>query len=241
MSKIQRNILISGASKGIGKAIAEKALEDGHNISMGLRDLRKFKESKGSPLLYENERVLINSYEAKDKKSAQLWVAKTKERFGKIDTLIHCAGIFKKTPLNFENQEEKDIEDLWKVNVMGPWILTRECWQNLIANKNSRIIVLVSMSGKRSKGKLASYTTSKFALMGLCQTIRNEGWDKGLRVTTINPGWVNTSMASDVVSIKKEEMTQPEDIGLIVSNILKLPNSCIPFEININCNLEKSI
>ena len=123
---------------------------------------------------------------------------------------------------------------------MGPWILTKACWDNLSMNGAGRVIFLSSMSGKRSKGKLAGYTASKFALMGLCQTIRNEGWDRGLRVSTINPGWVNTQMASEVVSIKKEEMTQPEDIGSIVSKILELPNSCIPFEININCNLERS-
>ena len=79
---------------------------------------------------------------------------------------------------------------------------------------------------------------SKFALMGLSQTMRNEGWDKGIRVTTICPGWVNTDMASNVKSISKEEMTQPEDIASIVSTILKLPNTCVPFEVAVNCNHE---
>ena len=94
------------------------------------------------------------------------------------------------------------------------------------------------MSGKRSKGNLAGYTISKFGLMGLCQTIRNEGWNEGLRVTAFCPGWVNTDMAKEVNLIPKEEMTQPEDIALISSTLLKLPNSSIPFEIPINCNLE---
>ena len=122
--------------------------------------------------------------------------------------------------------------------MLGPWLLTREVWEELKLNKNSRIITLVSMSGKRSKGNLAGYTASKFALMGLCQTIRNEGWNSGIRVTTISPSWVNTEMAKEVNNIEKSQMTQPEDIALIVSNILKLPNSCIPFDISVNCNLE---
>ena len=239
MSKNQRNILISGASRGIGRSIAEQALKDGHKVSIGLRDLKSIEESKSSTSNIKDDSLMFRQYEAKNKNSEHLWVEKTKDKFGKIDTLIHCAGILKKTPFNYKNHEEEDIEELWKVNLMGPWILTRACWKYLIKNKDSRIIVLISMSGKRSKGKLASYTTTKFALMGLSQTIRNEGWDYGLRVTTINPGWVNTQMASDVKSIRKEEMTQPKDIGLIVSRILELPNNCIPFEININCNLEK--
>ena len=122
---------------------------------------------------------------------------------------------------------------------MGPWLLTRAAWGDLVKSKKGRIIVLISMSGKRSKSNLAGYTASKFALMGLCQTIRNEGWDYGIRISCICPGWVNTDMAENVKGINKKEMTQPEDLALIVSNLLKLPNSCIPFEVALNCNLEK--
>ena len=107
-------------------------------------------------------------------------------------------------------------------------------------NKSGRIIVLVSMSGKRAKGNLASYSMSKFALMSLCQTRRNEGWDKGIRVTAICPGWVNTDMAKDVNKLPKNEMSQPNDIAEICCNLLKLPNSSVPFEISLNCNLEAS-
>ena len=152
-------------------------------------------------LIKKNSNILIERYDSKDKISANLWTEKTKQKFGKIDTLIHCAGIFKRTPLNYDEKEENDIDELWKVNVLGPWILTRACWKYLTENNNSRVIVLVSMSGKRSKGKLAGYTASKFALMGLSQTIRNEGWGKGIRITAICPGWVNTDMAKRIKSI----------------------------------------
>ena len=90
----------------------------------------------------------------------------------------------KPMPSYFASNEEKDIQELWEVNVLGPWFLTRAAWKYLCRSSNPRIIVLVSMSGKRSKGKLAGYATTKFALMGLCQTIRNEGWDKGIRITS---------------------------------------------------------
>ena len=152
--------------------------------------------------------------------------------------MIHCAGIFKNTKLNFNPGEEKDIEELWKINVLGPWILTKSAWKYLSKSSNGRIIVLVSMSGKRSKSNLAGYTASKFALMGLCQTIRNEGWDKGIRVSAICPSWVNTDMSKNIKDKSCNEMTQPSDIALLVSRILELPNSCIPFEVPINCNLE---
>ncbi len=229
-----RTILISGASRGIGRKIAERAVSDGHNVSLGVRNLETLKGLE----VEENKNILMHKYDAKKLNLVEDWVKATNSYFGKIDTIIHSAGIFRKTNLNFKSGEEKDIEELWKVNVLGPWFLTRAAWKYLTKNTNSRIIVLVSMSGKRSKSSLAGYSASKFALMGLSQTIRNEGWNKGIRVTTICPSWVNTKMASGISSISKDEMTQPEDIASIVSKLLELPNSCIPFEIPINCNLE---
>jgi len=233
-----RTILISGASRGIGRSIAEKAILDGHKVSLGLRNPSAINGTILDPSISGRSKLLINKYDAKNPKDAIKWVEKTSQYFPEINTLIHCAGIFKKTSLNFDSNEEVDIEQLWKVNVLGPWLLTRAAWKHLCKSNNSRIIVLVSMSGKRSKGKLAGYATSKFALMGLCQTIRNEGWDKGIRITTICPSWVNTEMASNIKNINKEDMTQPKDIAFIVSNLLKLPDSCVPYDIPINCNLE---
>ena len=207
-----RNILISGASRGIGRCIAEKAIYDGHNISLGLRDIKSVKGSILDPKLNKNSKIIISKYDANNNKSAENWVANSVKQFGSIDTVIHCAGIFKRTKLNYSNGEEKDIENLWKTNLLGPWILTRAAWSYLSNVQNSRIIVLVSMSGKRSKGDLAAYTVSKFALMGLCHTIRNEGWDKGIRITAICPSWVNTDMSASVNTLSKENMTQPKDI-----------------------------
>jgi NAD(P)-dependent dehydrogenase (short-subunit alcohol dehydrogenase family) len=122
---------------------------------------------------------------------------------------------------------------------MGPWWLTRAAWPQLAAHGEGRLQVLVSMSGKRSKGRLAAYTASKFALLGLCQTMRNEGWEAGIRVTAICPGWVNTDMAAAVQAIPAEAMTQPQDIADLSADLLRLPNSAVPFELAINCTLER--
>ncbi len=233
-----RKILISGASRGIGKAIALKLLKEGHSISLGVRKKEKLINTPLDPKLNNPERLFIHTYDATDKYSSKMWVENTVKAFKNIDTLIHCAAVFKRTNLIFDDNEILDIENLWKVNVMGPWILTKDSWKYLSMNNSARIIVLVSMSGKRSKGNLAGYSMSKFALMSLCQTMRNEGWEKGIRVTAICPGWVNTDMARDINYFPKLDMTQPKDIANICSNLLQLPNSSVPFEIAINCQLE---
>ena len=234
-----RTIIITGANRGIGKSIALKLLEDGHRLSLGIRSTELIKGTKLDPSIHGKNKIMINYYDALNEKSIDLWLNKTRENFGNINTIIHCAGIFKKTKLIFSNNETKDIEELWKVNLLGPWLLTKSVWEDLVKDGDGRIQVLVSMSGKRSKGGLAGYTVSKFGLMGLCQTIRNEGWDKGIRITALCPGWVNTDMSKEVKYIQREEMTQPEDIALISSTLLKLPKRSVPFEIPINCILEK--
>ena len=236
-----RKILISGASRGIGKAIALKLLKEGHSLSLGVRERDDLLNTPLDPKINNKERFIVHKYDATDKKSSEKWVTNTVNHFKEIDTIIHCAGIFKRTNLIFNDDEIKDIEDLWKVNVMGPWILTKDAWKYLSKSNSGRIIVLVSMSGKRSKGSLASYSMSKFALMSLCQTMRNEGWNKGIRVTAICPGWVNTDMAKEINHFPKEEMSQTNDIANICSNLLDLPNSSVPFEIALNCQLETTI
>ena len=243
-----RTLLISGASRGIGRAVAERALADGHRLSLGLRDLEALKRTALDPDLAGSERVLLCPYAAEDPAAAQAWVEATNEHFGGFDSVIHSAGIFSRVPLLFEESEQPEIAHTINVNLMGPWWLTRAAWPQLASHGEGRIQVLVSMSGKRSKGRLAAYSASKFALLGLCQTMRNEGWAAGIRVTAICPGWVNTDMAAAVrrgpsqswptQSMEAEAMTQPEDIASISAELLRLPNRAVPFEIAVNSSLE---
>ena len=233
-----RKILLSGGTRGIGKAIAIKLLNEGHSVSLGVRKKESLINTLLDPKSNNLERFFVHTYDATDKNSSKEWVQNTVKKFKNIDTIIHCAGILKKTNLIFKDNEMQDIEDVWKVNVMGPWILTKDAWKYLSMNNSARIIVLVSMSGKRSKGRLASYSMSKFALMSLCQTMRNEGWNRGIRVTAICPGWVNTDMAKEINHFPKEDMTQTNDIANICSSLLELPNTSVPFEIALNCQLE---
>ncbi|MCT0220001.1 SDR family NAD(P)-dependent oxidoreductase [Synechococcus sp. CS-1329] len=230
-----RTLLISGASRGIGRAIATRLLADGHRLSLGVRSPQQL---EGTPLA-ASPQLLLHPYEASAPASAEAWVAASVERFGAIDGLIHCAGVFSRTGLLFGAEEAEEPERLWAVNLMGPWWLTRAAWPWLARSGDGRILTLVSMSGKRVKGGLAAYATSKFALMALCDCMRQEGWDAGIRVTAICPSWVNTEMAAAVKAIPRQEMTQPEDLAAQVSLLLALPASAVPFELAISCQLER--
>lgn len=230
---MQRTVLLTGASRGIGRSIAKRLLKDGHRLSLGLRDPEVL---RGTEL--DVEGVAHYAYDARDPASAETWVESTLSQWREIDTLIHCAGILHRTPLLFADGEEQELDDLWAVNVKGPWWLTRATWPSLVTSGHGRIQVLVSMSGKRVKGRMAGYPVSKFALMGLCQSMRNEGWDKGIRVTAICPSWVNTDMACAVTAVTAAEMTQPDDLASLSSTLLALPEASVPFELAMNCSLE---
>ncbi len=233
-----RTILISGASSGIGLNIAHKELKAGNRISIGLRDLESVKGSVIDPNNWTNKKILLNKYDALDKFSAKEWVENTVSKFGGFDTLINCSGVLSKVPFLYKDGDEEEILNTFNINFLAIWHLCRLSWKYLSQSNNGRIIVLVSMSGKRSKGDLAAYSSSKFALMSLCQTMKNKGWEENIRVSAICPSWVNTKMAKGISSLEKSKMTQPEDIAEICSTILKLPMQSVPFEIALNCNYE---
>ncbi len=233
-----RTILISGASRGIGLNIAHKELKEGNRISVGIRDLESLKGSVIDPNKWPKGRIIINDYDALNKITAKNWIKNTKDKFGGFDSVINCSGVLSKVPFLYKDGDEDDILNTLNINFLAIWSLCRISWDYLCTSGRGRIIVLVSMSGKRSKGDLAAYSSSKFALMGLCQTMKNKGWDKNIRVTAICPSWVNTEMAQNISSLDKSRMTQPEDIAEICSTILKLPTQSVPFEIALNCNYE---
>ena len=225
-------ILISGASRGIGRKIAERLIEEDYSLSLGVRNLPSLDQT----IFSNNDKVLIYPYEATDKQSHHKWIEATIAKFGRLDGVINCAGILKR--VQFEDNNEDELDHLWEINVKAPWRLTREAFPYLKKSGEGRVINLVSMSGKRVKGVLAGYSVSKFAFLALSQSMRNVGWDDGIRVTAICPSFVNTDMAQNV-NLAPEKMTQPEDIAEIVAMVLRLPNTAHINEILINFNLEK--
>jgi NADP-dependent 3-hydroxy acid dehydrogenase YdfG len=201
-------------------------------LSLGVRN----PESLNGTIFSNNDKVLIHPYEATDKQSHIIWIKATIAKFGQLDGLINCAGILSR--LKFEDDNEEELDHLLEINLKAPWRLTREAFPYLKQSGEGRVINLVSMSGKRVKGILAGYSASKFAFLALSQSMRNVGWDDGIRVTAICPSFVNTNMAQGV-NLAPEKMTQPEDIAQVVAMVLRLPNTAHINEILINFSLEK--
>ena len=129
--------------------------------------------------------------------------------------------------------------DDWEVNAKAPLRLTRLVFPYLRKSGSGRIIDIISMSGKRVKGNWVGYSMSKYAALAASHTARLQGWEDGIRVTNICPGFVQSEMTiTNAPSFPQEKMSRPEDVAKVVSTLLLLPNeSAIP-EVMMNCVFE---
>ena len=116
----QRVAMVSGASRGIGEAIAKKLLDDGYRLSLGVRDVaatrKKFDDA-------DDDNLLVERFDALEAATAESWVDKTVEHFGALHALVNNAGIWRQ--VNFDSDDEQALDELWDVNVKGPFRLTR--------------------------------------------------------------------------------------------------------------------
>ena len=234
-SSEKKVIMISGANRGIGRAIAERLLGDGYLLSLGVRNLAKLPNTLKSQV---ETQILYHSYDARDRESAKKWVDLTAEKFGGIDVLVNNAGILHTNGL--EDDAEELLDDMWEVNAKAPLRLTRLAFPYLRESGSGRVIDIISMSGKRIKGDWVGYSMSKYAAMAASQTARLKGWDDGIRVTSICTGFVQSDMTvGNVPSFPQKNMSRPEDVAQVVSTLLLLSNESAVPEVTMNCVFER--
>ena len=223
-------VMVSGANRGIGSAIACRLANDGHRLSLGARRLDALSENAPD---IDSDRLLLNYHEATDLDSARRWVDATVERFGGIDVLVNNAGIVDRTGL--EAMDEEVLDQMWAVNVKGPLRLTRAALPHLRQTGNGRVINIASLSAKRVKADiLPGYSMTKYAALALSHATRQVGWQDGIRVTAVCPGPV----ATDMMRPDDETLTQPEDLADLVATLIGLPNTASVSELVVNCQLE---
>lgn len=229
-----RCIMISGANRGIGFALANELLVRGYSVSLGARDAGALKVKFASA---DPQRVSFHAYEAQDKGLSKAWVDETVARWGRIDGLINVAGILRF--VRIEEDDEETLDLMWEINVKAPLRMIRLALPYLKASGSGRVINVSSLSGKRVRNGNVGYGMSKFAVMAVTQTIRRLGWEHGIRATSVCPGWVNTELAASAApSVKPEDMTQPEDLAKVIATLIELPNNASMAELLINSNLE---
>jgi NADP-dependent 3-hydroxy acid dehydrogenase YdfG len=229
-----RVIMISGANRGIGLALARCLHGKGYSVSLGARDPAALDRAAAG---LRGERLLTHGLDVRDQALAGRWVAATVERFGRIDGLINNAGISR--PATIMDDDESELDEMWFVNVKGPLRLTRLAMPYLKAAGAGRIVNLASLSGKRVKNDQVGYAMSKFAVVALTHATRRLGWDHGVRATVVCPSFVATDMTAKYTDkVPAADMTQPADLAELVAAVIALPNNAAVAELLVNCRLE---
>jgi NAD(P)-dependent dehydrogenase (short-subunit alcohol dehydrogenase family) len=226
LEAMDRVVMVSGAARGIGRALVERLLDSGFRVAAGVRDARGLKGS---------DRLLVQRYDAESLESAEAFVAATVERFGVLHGLVNAAGI--NPVFTVADADETALDQMWAVNVKGPLRLSRLALLHLRACGTGRIVNVASLSGKRLKNANAGYAMSKFAVVALTQALRREGWEDGVRATSLCPGYVETDMTTSA-PFPREQMSKPGDIAVLAEMLLLLPNTAVVAELLVNCQFE---
>jgi short-subunit dehydrogenase len=213
-------IMISGASRGIGKAIALKLHEHGFIISLGIRNLDTI---DADILRLKKDNVLLASYNADDPNTENEWIQQTRQTFHRIDGLINNAGIYHS--VDIEEDNEKRLDEMLEINTKAPIRLTRLVLPYLRQAGEGRIINIVSDGAKRVEDSQVGYSISKFGFLAASHAMLHAAKKEGVRVTALCPGWVNTDMAKNSAPLSPERMIQPETIADVVLMLLNLPNT----------------
>lgn len=221
-----RVVLISGASRGMGRAVVDRLVASGFKVSGGMRDPSKLENSNS---------VLSCRFDAEEKGSAEAWIAETIARFGRIDAVVNAAGINPKVRVTDDGEDE--LDQMWRVNVKGPLRVVRAAFPHLAASGKGRVINIGSLSSKRVASNVG-YAMSKFAVLALTHGIRREGRDAGIRATVLCPGYVATDMTVGETEIARHDMSQPEDIAVLVETLINLPNNAAISEMLVHCQYE---
>jgi len=228
-----RVIMVSGANRGIGAAIARRLHDDGYSLSLGVRD-----PDATAALVagMDESRLLVCPFDARERAAAGHWVEATMGRFGRLDGLVSNAGIARS--FDFDDGDEADLDEMFEVNAKAPLRLILAARPHLKASGTGRIVVVTSLAGVRYKWGSVGYSMSKHAAQALTHAARVRLWDDGIRVTAVCPGPVETDMTRGRMSVADADMTRPESVADLVATALALPNTASVAVMGINAVAE---
>lgn len=231
-----RVIMVSGASRGIGRAIVERLHARGYSVSAGARDAKALERTLAH---LAGPRLVVGGYDAGLPATHAAWLDATLTRFGRLDGLVNNAGT--SNDFTIEHGEESDLDALFAVNVKGPLFLTRICLPHLRASGTGRIVNVSSLSGKRVRNDNIAYAMTKHALMALTHGTRRIGWDDGVRASALCPGFVATDLTASVTKVSRSAMIDPNDLAVLAETLIALPNTASIAELLVNCRLEDTV
>lgn len=218
-----KNVVVTGGGTGIGEACALALAKAGANVIVGGRRLGPLE----NVVAQSEGKISCHVIDVADRESVSTFFNWSTEKLGKIDILVHCAGINCRER-SMEVVSPEDWDRLMTVNATGAFNCMQAVLPQMRERQDGLIINICSVSGIRAAllGGVA-YNASKFAMAALGTTVAQEEKDRGVRISTIYPGEVETPILDErPVPVSKEHrarILQPEDVAAAVLMISELP------------------
>lgn len=211
MSLKNKVALISGASRGIGRAIALELAKEGIHIAFSYLKSKPEAEGLEKELLKTGIKAKATQVDIKDFDAVTRWVEETKESFGRLDILINNAGIIKDKALAL--MELNDWQEVIDTNLNGAFNLTRAAVVTLLKQKRGNIINITSVSGITGMPRQTNYSASKAALIGFTKSLAKELAPYNIRVNAVAPGFIETDMLNELKEDYKNKIIERIPLG----------------------------
>ncbi|MEY4719678.1 MAG: hypothetical protein RL563_2296 [Pseudomonadota bacterium] len=224
---MKRSILVTGASSGIGRAIARRLLDQGHHVIGSSRDIQRFTNNHPcfTPLTLDLTKL----------DSLSPFAKQLQRDFPTLDAVVFAAGYGQFGHL--EQFSPGQIERLISVNFTAQACLTRALLPNLKRQPHSNLLYIGSEAGLKGTRQGTIYCASKFALRGFTQALRDECGKTGVRVTLINPGMVDTAFF-DLLNFEpgrgEGQVLNVEDVADAALYVLQTSAHAVIDEINLS-------
>jgi NAD(P)-dependent dehydrogenase (short-subunit alcohol dehydrogenase family) len=232
----ERAAIVTGASSGIGKAIAEMLASEGYGLTIASRRADKIEAAADALQAAgaEVEHLPANMASEEDIKAV---VERHRARYGRLDVLVNNAGVGMGAPVGEISTKRLDAQ--LDVNIRSIVLFYRECVSMLreagAEHGDALVVNTASVAGKRGQGWLSVYSATKFAVVGFTEAMNKELSNEGIKSCALCPGFVDTAMTDFIKeSVEPSSMIQPTDIAEAVRYLLKTSPGCLIPEIVFN-------
>lgn len=227
--------VITGATKGIGRAIVEAFAKAGYDLAVCARtqaDLDALR--KELKTTYPSVDLITAAVDMSDKKAVQAFGATIIRHWKQVDVLINNAGVFK--PGSLIEEEEGTLEFQIETNLYSAYYMTRAILPAMLPHESGHIFNMCSVASFMAYPNGGSYSISKFAMLGFSKVLREEMKSKGVKVTSIMPG-ATWSASWEGAPFQEDRLMKAEDIAHAVLSVAQMNKGAVVEEMVIRPQL----
>ncbi len=222
----KKGILITGGSRGIGRALALLFAKDGARVSICGRNKETLLSVKEEALALGASQVYTEAIDLRDVSDVKKYYKNTISHIGSIDILINNAGFNSRKAYLWEYGEE-EFDDMFAVNVRAGFILTKLAFLDMKKRKEGHIVNILSTACHFNNERMSIYTATKKAFQGLTDVFRKEARPYNIRVTGVYPGGTDTKFRKEARPL----YMRPESVAKTIYNALSVPPDVVVHDI----------